>query len=71
MLNFSKKEIHLKETEALMRLSGGDGRKLLNIFELVVNATDGDTIEITNDKVMQLVQKIRCCMTKLASNITI
>ena len=33
------KNITLEETEALLRLSGGDGRKLLNIFELVVNAS--------------------------------
>ncbi|MFP9098133.1 replication-associated recombination protein A [Flavobacterium sp. RHBU_24] len=51
------KNIALKETEALLRLSGGDGRKLLNIFELVVNASEGDDIEITNDRVMQLAQK--------------
>jgi len=55
------KKIELKETEALLRLSGGDGRKLLNIFELVINASDSSTesasIEITNEKVMQLVQK--------------
>jgi putative ATPase len=51
------KDIQLKETEALLRLSGGDGRKLLNIFELVVNASEGDTIEITNERVMQLAQK--------------
>jgi putative ATPase len=55
------KNISLIETEALLRLSGGDGRKLLNIFELVINATDTSTgsaiIEITNEKVMQLVQK--------------
>ena len=51
------KDIQLKETEALLRLSGGDGRKLLNIFELVVNASQSDAIEITNEKVMQLVQK--------------
>ena len=52
-----QKDIQLKETEALLRLSGGDGRKLLNIFELVINATEGDSIEITNDKVMKLAQK--------------
>ena len=52
-----KKNIQLKETEALLKLSGGDGRKLLNIFELVINASDGDAIEITNDRVTQLVQK--------------
>jgi putative ATPase len=55
------KKINLVETEALFRLSGGDARKLLNIFELVINATDTSTssaiIEITNEKVMQLVQK--------------
>lgn len=51
------KNIRLKETEALLRLSGGDGRKLLNIFELVINASEGESIEITNEKVMQLVQK--------------
>ncbi|RAR47032.1 replication-associated recombination protein A [Flavobacterium lacus] len=51
------KQITLTETEALLRLSGGDGRKLLNIFELIVNATEEDSIEITNEKVMQLVQK--------------
>lgn len=51
------KKIKLKETEALLRLSGGDGRKLLNIFELVVNANEDEKIEITNEKVMHLVQK--------------
>lgn len=34
------KNIQLKETEALLRLSGGDGRKLLNIFELIVSAEE-------------------------------
>jgi putative ATPase len=51
------KSIVLSETEALLRLSGGDGRKLLNIFELIVNATEGDEVLITNDIVMHLVQK--------------
>jgi putative ATPase len=52
-----KKKIKLNETEALLRLSGGDARKLLNVFELVVNNFDSDEIEITNDKVMELVQQ--------------
>ncbi len=52
-----EKNIHLTETEALLRLSGGDGRKLLNIFELVVNASNEDEIFITNDRVMELVQQ--------------
>jgi len=53
----STKNIRLTETEALLRLSGGDGRKLLNIFELVVNASDEDEISITNELVFQLVQQ--------------
>ncbi|WP_297332153.1 replication-associated recombination protein A [Flavobacterium sp.] len=52
-----QKNIELKETEALLRLSGGDGRKLLNVFELVVNASESDDIVITNERVMQLAQK--------------
>ena len=52
-----RKSIALKETEALLRLSGGDGRKLLNIFELVVNASEGDEVTITNERVMRLAQK--------------
>ncbi len=51
------KQISLKETEALLRLSGGDARKLLNIFELVVNSESSDKITITNDLVMAKVQK--------------
>ncbi len=42
----SSKKIKIKESEALLRLSGGDGRKLLNIFELVVNASpEGQIID--------------------------
>ena len=52
------KDIQLKETEALLKLSGGDGRKLLNTFELIVNATpEGQLVVITNDSVLHLVQK--------------
>lgn len=51
------KKIILKETEALLRLSGGDGRKLLNIFELIINSEASDTITITNDLVLSKVQK--------------
>lgn len=51
------KNIEINETEALLRLSGGDGRKLLNIFELIVNASSEDEVVITNERVMQLVQK--------------
>ena len=52
----ASKKIQLKETEAILRLSGGDARKLLNIFELLVNSSDeGD--EITNDLVFEKVQQ--------------
>jgi len=53
----SSKKIKIKESEALLRLSGGDGRKLLNVFELVVNASPEGQITITNDKVLELVQQ--------------
>jgi len=53
----SRKEVTLKETEALIRLSGGDARKLLNVLELIVLSEEGDEVVITNDKVQQKVQK--------------
>ncbi|RZW56626.1 MAG: replication-associated recombination protein A [Flavobacteriaceae bacterium] len=52
----SKKKISLKETDALLRLSGGDARKLLNIFELIVNSYQTDAIVITNESVLNKVQ---------------
>ena len=52
----SKKRIKLKETEALMRLSGGDARKLLNILELVVLSESSDIVTLTNDMVLNKVQ---------------
>ena len=52
----SKKKIQLKETDALLRLSGGDARKLLNIFELLITSEAGNKITITNDFVLQKVQ---------------
>ncbi len=52
----SKKRIKLKETAALMRLSGGDARKLLNILELVVLSESSNAITVTNDMVLGKVQ---------------
>lgn len=53
-----KDRIRIKEHEALLRLSGGDARKLLNIFELVANAgADEDFLEITNEFVLSQVQQ--------------
>ena len=53
----SKKNIVIKETEAIIRLSGGDARKLLNILELVVRSEKEGDVTITNDLVMQKAQK--------------
>lgn len=50
------KNIRLEEDEALLRFSGGDARKLLNILELVVNADENETISITNEKVIDRLQ---------------
>ena len=51
------RDIDLAETDALLRLSGGDGRKLLNIFELVVAAAGEAPVLITNARVAELVQQ--------------
>ncbi|MEQ6124575.1 replication-associated recombination protein A [Pseudotenacibaculum sp. MALMAid0570] len=51
----SKKKIRLKETEALIQVSSGDARKLLNIFELIVESEE--SITITNKLVLEKVQK--------------
>ena len=52
------KNIELKETTALLTISGGDARKLLNLLELVVNSAGNKThILITDDFVMQVAQK--------------
>lgn len=51
------KKITITEDEAMLRFSGGDARKLLNVLELVVQAEEGDVIEITNDKVLNRLQK--------------
>lgn len=53
----SKINIKLKETEALIRLSGGDARKLLNMLELVVLSENNNDVTVTNDLVLQKVQK--------------
>lgn len=51
-----EKKIRLKETEALIRLSGGDARKLLNLLELVTDAL-GKNIDITDEMVMEIAQQ--------------
>ena len=53
----SQKEIVLEETAALLRLSGGDARKLLNIFELLVTGETSEKVVITDEMVLKKVQK--------------
>jgi putative ATPase len=53
----SKKKVKMKEDQALMRLSGGDGRKLLNLLELVIDSQTGDKVEVTNELVTEIAQK--------------
>lgn len=62
------KKIKIVESEALLRLSGGDGRKLLNVFELVVNTIGGENIEITNEKVTNIVQQNIAIYDKAGEN---
>ncbi|MDD2436645.1 MAG: replication-associated recombination protein A [Massilibacteroides sp.] len=52
-----EKEIVLKETGAMLRYSGGDARKLLNILELLVSSEEGKHIEITDAKVVERLQE--------------
>ncbi len=52
-----EKHITIKDHEAIMRLSGGDARKLLNIFELLVNAFDSPDIVLTDEVVLEHVQQ--------------
>ncbi|WP_248722180.1 replication-associated recombination protein A [Seonamhaeicola sp. ML3] len=52
----SKKNIELKETDALLRLSGGDARKLLNAFELIINSFNENKIIITDKIVLERIQ---------------
>ena len=55
-VDLKKKKVILKETESLLRISGGDARKLLNALELVINAVDKKTVTITNELVSKTIQ---------------
>ena len=66
-LNVSSRNIDLRALDSddsilqlpELRVSGGDARKLLNIFELIVNSEE-EPIKITNDMVMSKIQKNTC-----------
>ena len=51
-----KRKIAIQEHQALLNISGGDGRKLLNLVELITDALPGDIV-ITDKLVMELAQK--------------
>ena len=55
-VELQKRHIEVNETEALFRFSGGDARKLLNILDIVVGASDGD-ITISDDYVTECLQQ--------------
>jgi putative ATPase len=52
-----QKNIEIKETEAILRLSGGDARKLLNILELITESSSQSSITITDDLVLKTIQQ--------------
>jgi putative ATPase len=56
-IELKNREITIKENEALLRFSGGDARKLLNVLELVVNAEEKQEVEITNQIVTERLQR--------------
>ncbi len=56
-IELRKRNIILEETGALLRYSGGDARKLLNILELVVGADDGEQVVITDARVVERLQQ--------------
>ena len=56
-VELKKRKIELRETEAMLRYSGGDARKLLNILDLVVTADDAEPLVITNDLVVARLQE--------------
>jgi len=56
-IELKKIKVELKETDALLRISGGDGRKLLNLLEIVIDGINEDPCVITDELVMQIAQQ--------------
>ena len=55
--DLKKIQVELQETDALLRISGGDGRKLLNLLEIVIDGINENPCVITDEKVMQIAQQ--------------
>lgn len=56
-VDLKKIKVELKETDALLRISGGDGRKLLNLLEIVIDGINQNPCVITDEIVMQIAQQ--------------
>jgi putative ATPase len=56
-IELKNRKIVFEETESMLRFSGGDARKLLNIIELVVNATESGDVIFTNETVTERLQQ--------------
>ena len=52
-----EKKFDIKETDALLRFSGGDARKLLNIIDLLVSANEDEVVEVTDEAVVERLQE--------------
>lgn len=52
-----EKKFEIKETDALLRFSGGDARKLLNIIDLLVSANEAEVVEVTDEAVVERLQE--------------
>lgn len=57
LMELTKKDVIIRENEALLRISGGDARKLLNALELVVRYAKDQQVVIENELVLELVQQ--------------
>jgi len=55
-LELKKRKIEIKEHQALLNISGGDARKLLNLIELIAESTPGEIV-VTDDMVIDVAQK--------------
>jgi putative ATPase len=56
-VDLKKRKVELREIDALLRISGGDGRKLLNLLEIVIDGINEDPCVITDEKVMEIAQQ--------------
>lgn len=52
-----EKKFDIKETDALLRFSGGDARKLLNIIDLLISANEAEVVEVTDEAVVERLQE--------------